>query len=179
MMDWVDLTWPMLAAASLVLGLIHAMVWLGQPRQRIHLALAIAAGSVGALVLLELDAFHATTPERMAVSMRWMHVAVATMVLSLLYVVHTWFGFGSARLALGVAVLRLLGLLVNFAGGQTSDWTGWVEFRPPPEEVVTGVKESWKLTCRDRDGRLLARHEVVVDRGETAHVRRACAEAKH
>lgn len=117
MMDWVDLTWPMLAAASLVLGLIHAMVWLGQPRQRIHLALAIAAGAVGALVLLELDAFHATTPERMAVSMRWMHVAVATMVLSLLYVVHTWFGFGSARLALGVAVLRLLGLLVNFAGG--------------------------------------------------------------
>jgi hypothetical protein len=68
--------------------------------------------------------------------------------------------------------------VVNFAGGQTSDWTGWVEFRPPPEEVVTGVKESWKLTCRDRDGRLLARHEVVVDRGETAHVGRACREAK-
>ena len=51
MMDWVDLTWPMLAAASLVLGLIHAMVWLGQPRQRIHLALAIAA-YVGSSLLL-------------------------------------------------------------------------------------------------------------------------------
>lgn len=117
-MDWVDLTRPMLAAASLALGLVHALVWLSQPQQRLHLAFALAAGAVGALVLLELAAFRATTPERWSVLIRWMHVPSTVMVLSLLYVVHAWFGYGSARLASGVAALRLFALLPNFTVGE-------------------------------------------------------------
>ncbi|HEY0504139.1 MAG TPA: ATP-binding protein [Lysobacter sp.] len=116
-MSWIDLTWPMLAAASLVLGLVHAMVWLAQPRHRIHLALALAAGSIGILALLELSAFHATQPDELAVLIRWMHVPVAVIVLSLLFVVHRWFGYGSIRLAAGVVALRMLGLLLNFTSG--------------------------------------------------------------
>ncbi len=69
-------------------------------------------------------------------------------------------------------------VIENYAGGETSDWTARVVFTPPPEEVVTGVKESWKLTCLDRRGRPRGRQEVVVDRGETVHVGRVCRPRK-
>ncbi len=69
-------------------------------------------------------------------------------------------------------------VIVNFTGGTDSDWTGSVEFTPPPAEVVTGVKESWKLTCTDRRGRLTSVREVIVDRGETVNVGRACRKPK-
>ena len=45
-MDWVDLVWPMLAAASFVLGVVHAVLWLSHPGDRPQLAFAVAAMSV-------------------------------------------------------------------------------------------------------------------------------------
>lgn len=117
-MSWVDLTWPMLAAASLVLGLVHGLVWLTQLRQRVHLAFALAALSVAVLALLELQTFHALSTDRMSTAIRWMYVPVTVMVVSLLYVVHQWFGLGSPMLATGVAVLRVLGLLLDFSTGE-------------------------------------------------------------
>ncbi len=64
-------------------------------------------------------------------------------------------------------------VIENYEGGATSDWTARVEFTPPPSKVVTGVKESWKLTCR-KGGRITSVREVVVDRGETVDVGWAC-----
>ncbi len=69
-------------------------------------------------------------------------------------------------------------VIENYDGGQTSDWQAWVEFSPPPAEVVTGVKESWKLTCHDRRGRQTGGREVVVDRGETVKLGWACGHPK-
>jgi hypothetical protein len=69
-------------------------------------------------------------------------------------------------------------VIENFAGGETSDWDAWVEFTPPPAEVVTGVKESWKLTCGNRRGWAKTGREVVVDRGETVNVGWACGHRK-
>ncbi|MDI9238578.1 PAS domain S-box protein [Lysobacter sp. LF1] len=117
-MSWVDLTWPMLAAASLVLGLVHGLVWLTQLRQRVHLAFALAAVSVAVLALLELQTFHALSPNRMSTAIRWMYVPVTVMVVSLLYVVHQWFGLGSPVLAAGVAALRVFGLILDFSTGE-------------------------------------------------------------
>lgn len=134
-MNWVDLTWPMLAAASLVLALIHGLVWLSQPHQRIPFAFALASASVGVLALLELRAFHAGSTAEMATAIRWMHVPVAVMVLSLLYSVHTWFGLGSGVLATVAALLRVLSVGLDFTTGANlnflsvdalgySDWWG-------------------------------------------------------
>lgn len=134
-MSWVDLTWPMLAAASLVLALVHGLVWLSQPHQRIPFAFALASASVGVLALLELQAFHAVSTTEMASAIRWMHVPVAVMALSLLYSVHTWFGLGSGVLATVVALLRVLSVGLDFTTGANlnflsvdalgySDWWG-------------------------------------------------------
>jgi hypothetical protein len=68
-------------------------------------------------------------------------------------------------------------VIENYEGGETSDWTARVEFTAPPEKVVTGIKESWKLTCH-RGGRMTSMREVVVDRGEVANLGQACRTPK-
>jgi hypothetical protein len=69
-------------------------------------------------------------------------------------------------------------VIENFAGGTPeTDWTARVAFQGPPTEVVTGIKESWKLTCH-RGGRMTGMREVVVDRGETVNLGQACRTSK-
>jgi hypothetical protein len=63
----------------------------------------------------------------------------------------------------------------NYAGGDAAhDWTGEVTFESPDPPVDTGVTESWLVSCRDRQGRVLGTREVVVDRGEVAGVGEIC-----
>lgn len=64
----------------------------------------------------------------------------------------------------------------NYAGGDAaSDWTGAVTFRGPDPADYTGLKESWMFTCKNSEsGKVLSSREVVVDRGETARLGKAC-----
>ena len=47
--------------------------------------------------------------------------------------------------------------LVNYEGGETSDWTGEVVFGSPTPASYTGVKEAWTLPCSTTDGRVSRR----------------------
>lgn len=116
-MSWVQIVWPMLAGASLVLGLIHALLWLRQRTLPEHLAFAFAATSLAALTLLELQALDAATPERLAALIRWMHVPVTTLVLSLVAFLRLSFGPRFFGLAATAAMLRVAGLVLNFGTG--------------------------------------------------------------
>ena len=64
--------------------------------------------------------------------------------------------------------------VVNFDqvdGQPVDDWkAGEVRFRSPTPRVVNNVKEAWNLTCEDREGRLRASRQVIVDRGQKVNV---------
>lgn len=64
--------------------------------------------------------------------------------------------------------------VTNFEGGASADWSGRVEFAPPTPGSYSGLKEAWNLTCTNRNGRVLATSEVVVDRGQTVNVGDPC-----
>ena len=67
--------------------------------------------------------------------------------------------------------------LVNYEGGETSDWTlGEVRFRSPTPTFY-GPKETWQLTCEDKEGHVRAMRNLVVDRGERVNVGRVCSSA--
>jgi hypothetical protein len=68
--------------------------------------------------------------------------------------------------------------LVNYEGGETSDWTGEVVFGSPTPASYTGVKEAWTLTCSSADGKVLSQKQVVVDRGQTYDAGNACQRDK-
>ena len=67
---------------------------------------------------------------------------------------------------------------VNYANGATADWTGTMSFLPPDPAIVTGVKESWNLTCTTKQGKVLGTRSIVVDRGQSVDVGNPCNRAK-
>lgn len=62
----------------------------------------------------------------------------------------------------------------NYDGGDTSDWTGEVRFIAPTPAIVTGVTENYNLSCRDADGTIVGRRQVLVKRGESVDVGDPC-----
>lgn len=116
-MSWVQVAWPMLAAASLTLGLIHALIWVRAPSAPQHLAFACAALSLCVLTVLELIALEANTTHELAGLIRWMHVPVAALVVSLVAFVRLSFGPRFVALGAAAVVLRLVALVANFTTG--------------------------------------------------------------
>lgn len=114
---WVDLAWPMIASASLTLALIQGAIWLRDRRAEAKLAFAVGAVSIAILMLMELSLLRAGTPEQAAFIVRWMHVPVAALVLSLICFVHVSFHPGHAYVALAAGGLRIAGLVLAFLGG--------------------------------------------------------------
>lgn len=132
-MNWVELVWPIVAAVSLVFGLVHLLVWAVRKREYAHLSLSLAAFSLAVLAVLERLALFSPSPATTEVVIRWMHVPVVILVISLLFAVHTVFGHGSVWLAGLVLVTRLVALVLNFTTGANLNflhiddiqWTHW------------------------------------------------------
>ncbi len=68
--------------------------------------------------------------------------------------------------------------LINYDGGETSDWSGEVRFGGPDPANYTGLKEAWTLTCSTANGTVVSQRNVIVDRGQTANVGNACKKVK-
>ena len=116
-MNWVQIAWVMMSAASLTLGVIHLFVWFKQRSQYAHLlffALAVSAAGFGAF---ELAMMHAQSPAGYATALRWAHVLLAMFVLSIVGFVHFYFDAGRIWLAYVTSGLRLLALGLNFLTG--------------------------------------------------------------
>jgi two-component system sensor kinase FixL len=116
-MNWVQIAWIMMSAASLTLGVIHLFVWFRQRSQYANLlffALAVSAAAFGAF---ELAMMRAQSAADYAATLRWAHVPLAMFVLSIIWFVHFYFGAGRLWLAYTAAGLRLLALGLNFVTG--------------------------------------------------------------
>lgn len=116
-MNGIDLIWPMMGAASLMLGLIHLTIWVRQRDNVAHLIFSIVALSVVVLALCELLAMQAKTPDQYASVLRWAHPAVAVLVVSLVAFVQIQFRLGHSWLGLTACALRVGSLVPNFTTG--------------------------------------------------------------
>lgn len=116
-MNGIDLLWPMMGAASLTLGLIHITVWWRQRTQPAHLVFSVATVSVAVLSLCELLAMQAATPEQYEDVLRWSHVPVAVLVVSLVGFVQLHFRLGWSWLGFAACALRVGALVPNFMSG--------------------------------------------------------------
>src|SRR5271169_2537950 len=116
-MNWVEVAWIMMIAASLTLGVIHLFVWLKQRSQYAHLlffALTISAATFGAF---ELAMMRAQSPADYATALRRAHVPLAMGVLSIVWFVYFYFNAGRLWLAYATCGFRLLAVGLNFMTG--------------------------------------------------------------
>jgi two-component system sensor kinase FixL len=116
-MNWVQIAWVMMIAASLMLGVVHLFVWQKQRLQYANLLFFVLAASAAAYGAYELARMQAATPAELAANARWSHVPLAVFVVSVVGFVRLYFGAGRLWLAYTVIGARLAALALNFLTG--------------------------------------------------------------
>ena len=154
-MNWITLTWPMVAGACLTLGSIELRIGIAQPPRTARLLFALSAFTVAAISGLELALMQANTLADWWRVMLFLDTAVGVMLLSLTAFIWVYFGTGRKSLALAVPALYLMGLAFDylpgglpgsgmtyqrFIGFQTVETFGGVSF-----QVAEGVPNPWNF----------------------------------
>jgi len=116
-MNWVQIAWVMMIAASLMLGVVHLFVWQKQRLQYANLLFFVLAVSAAAYGSYELARMQAETPASLAANARWSHVPLAVFIIAVVGFVRLYFDAGRPWLAFTVIGLRLAALALNFLTG--------------------------------------------------------------
>jgi signal transduction histidine kinase len=103
----------MLAAMSLGMGLINAGLW-ARRRDRALPFAALMALSSGFLALTEMYLMHATDVARVAELLRFSNLAVAGVLIPMVWYIHLRLGTGRVWLAGTISVMWIFCLVVNF-----------------------------------------------------------------
>ena len=90
-MNWVEIVWIGMSAASMTLGAIHLFVWFKQRSHYAHLLFFVLAVSAAAFGAFELAMMRSQSPAGYATTLRWAHVPLAMFVLSIVWFVHFYF----------------------------------------------------------------------------------------
>ncbi len=116
-MNWITLTWPMVAGACLTLGSIELRIGIAQPPRAARLLFALSAFAVAAISGSELALMQSDTLADWWRAMRLLDIAVGVMLLSLTAFIWVYFGTGRKSLALAVPTLYLMGLAFDYLPG--------------------------------------------------------------
>ncbi|MFO1313159.1 MAG: PAS domain S-box protein [Burkholderiales bacterium] len=116
-MNWLEITWLTMIAASVMLGIVHLLVWLKRPKHYANLLFFVLATSAAAYGAFELARMSAETPERLAALARWSHVPLALVIISSVGFIRLYFDAGRTWLAYTIVALRLAALALNFLTG--------------------------------------------------------------
>jgi PAS domain S-box-containing protein len=113
-MSYVTILWSMAAAAALLLGVVHALIWVNDRRARSGLAFALLAFSVAAVAITELGMMYARTPEEWGAWVRWCHLPLFFLVLGTFVFVRLYLNAGHWWLIAAILTLRIAILVDNF-----------------------------------------------------------------
>ena len=140
--------WPMAAAASLTLALLHFGHWLGQRNERANLIFSVAAAATAVLALMELKVGRAESTAQYASLVRWAYAPLWVLMVSLILFVREYFGTGRKWLALSSIGLWTLTVIVNFLPGRNLVYEPMTGLRPveifgATMVVGVGVPNPW------------------------------------
>jgi two-component system, LuxR family, sensor kinase FixL len=113
-MSWITIVWSMNAAACLTLAAIYLLVWYKQREDWAHLVFSFTAVAAAAIAAFELAMMHAETVGRYEALIRWIHVPVWVLIVSLVSFVRLYLHAGRPWLAWSICGLRTLVLILDF-----------------------------------------------------------------
>jgi two-component system, LuxR family, sensor kinase FixL len=146
----ITVIWSMIASACLTLAVIHLLVWCKNRKAWTNLLFSLTAVSTAAFAFSELRMMRAGTPAEFATALKWAHVQVWLVVVSLVWFVRLLFKAGRPWLAWTVCSLRTSALLLNFLVGQNLNYREITRLRHVPflgesVSVAEGVPNPWML----------------------------------
>ena len=98
-MNWFSMLWPMAAAASFTLALLHFGVWLSRRGDWASLLFSVAATATAVETLLELMLARSETTAQYAAVVRWEFAPLWFLLVALIGFVRVFFGTGRTWLA--------------------------------------------------------------------------------
>ncbi|MBS1212190.1 MAG: multi-sensor signal transduction histidine kinase [Proteobacteria bacterium] len=154
-MNWMTITWPMVAAACLTLGLIELGIGIAQRPRAPRLLFALSAFTVACVAALELALMQTDVLAEWWLVTRLLDTAVGIMIVSLTAFIWTYFGTGRKWLALAIPFIYVIGLSFDFFPGTPPGvgmtyqaFTGFrtVEtFGGATFQVAEGVPNPWNV----------------------------------
>jgi two-component system, LuxR family, sensor kinase FixL len=150
-MSWITIVWSMDAAVCFTLAGIYLLVWWKQREGRVYLLFSCSAVAAGVIAGFELASMRAETTAQYGALMRWAHLPVWMLVVSVVWFVRLYLRAGRPWLAWSVCGLRTLALVLNFlftpnlnyreitSLGHVSWWGGETVSAP------IGVPNAWTL----------------------------------
>src|SRR6266699_3679139 len=113
-MSWITIVWSMNAAACLTLAGIYLLVWCKQREGWVHLLFSCSAVAAGVIAMLELTSMRAETTAQYGTVLRWAHVPVWVLLVSIVWFVRLYLRAGRPWLAWSICGLRTVVLILNF-----------------------------------------------------------------
>lgn len=150
-MNWITIAWPMVAAASLTLGLIELRIGLARPVDAARLLFSLSAFAVAVLCGLELAMMRADSAAEFQALLRGLDVAAGVVIASLAAFIWVYFRSGTWWLALAGPGLYAVALVFDFIPGSSLGYlqiTGLrtVEtFGGASYRVLEGVPNPWNV----------------------------------
>ena len=121
-MSLISIIWSMSASACLTLAGINFLVWLQNRTSLPNLFFSLLTIGTAAWTICELWMMRARTPAEFATVLKWGHVAVWLLILSLVGFVWVYLKAGRPWLAWTVCGLRTLLLVLNFLVGKNLNY---------------------------------------------------------
>ena len=149
-MSLITITWSMMASACLTLAAINFLTW-GRNREAwANLFFSLLATGTAAWTFCELWMMRAETPAEFATALKWGHVAVWVLIVSLVWFVRLYLKAGRPWLAWIVCGFRTLALVLNFLVGQNLNYREItrlqsVRFLGESVHIAEGVRNPWML----------------------------------
>jgi len=131
-MSLITIIWSMSAAACLTLAGINFLVWFQNRKAWANLFFSLLAIGTAAWAFCELRMMRARTPAEFAAVLKWGHIAVWLLILSLVAFMRVYLRAGRPWLAWMVCGLRTLALLLNFLVGQNLNYLEIIRLRQVP-----------------------------------------------
>ena len=150
-MSWVTVVWSMTASACLTLALVHGLVWwLRREEALANLLFALMAVATTLMAAGEMWMMQAGTPEQFGMAVRWAHVPVWALIVSLVGFVRLYLRAGRRWLGWAVCGVRTLSLIPNFLTGANLDYREITALRRIPflgesVSVAEGAPNPWML----------------------------------
>src|SRR6266576_1716498 len=113
-MSWVTMLWSMDGALCFTLAGIYLLVWFKQREKWEHLLFSCSALAAGVIAGFELASMQAETTAQCGAVLRWAHLPVWMLFVSLVWFVHLYLRAGRRWLVWTVCGLRTLVLVLNF-----------------------------------------------------------------
>jgi two-component system, LuxR family, sensor kinase FixL len=121
-MDWIHAGWTGMTVVSLMLAFVYLSIWIRQRRLGVYLTFALCSLSAAAIAIFELFLMRASTPELWAQLVRWLHVPLAALLISLVLFVRLQFRASRRNWTAPLIAVALAALAANFLSGANLDF---------------------------------------------------------